>query len=709
MKAPLPDDEAQRLEALRQYEILDSAPEQAFDDLTLLAAHICGVPTAMVSLVDQDRQWFKSKLGMSATETARDIAFCAHTILHADQVLEVRDALADPRFADSPLVTTDPHVRFYAGAPLVTPGGFALGALCVMDNAPRALTPEQLTALQALGRRVVDQLELRRQARVLLQKQQEASRMLELAEKSRRALLGALEDEQRAMASLRESEERFREMAASIDEVFWMTDTAQKRILYVSPGYEKIWGRHCAELYANPDTWAGAIVPEDRARVLAAAATKQTAGEYREEYRIQRPDGTIRWIHDRAFPIKDAAGLVHRVVGVAVDVTERKQLEEQFLRAQRLEAIGTLAGGVAHDLNNILSPVMMAAGLLKDKLTTPHDLSLLGMVESSAQRGAAIIRQLLMFSRGVAGERVIVQLRHLLKEMIGIMRETFPRDIAIVEVIPSGLWPVMGDATQLHQVLMNLCVNARDAMPEGGQLSLAAENMELTAAGAAVHPQAHAGRYVRLTVQDTGHGIPAAIIERIFDPFFTTKALGKGTGLGLSTVLGIAKSHGGFVLVRSEAGKGAAFDVYLPATVTGDATAAPPAAAGPATGRAETILVVEDEAHISMATHLLLEQDNYRVVTAANGREAIARFLENQEDIKLVLTDLMMPVMSGIALIRALRTMKPDLRIIATTGLDHESKKAELAELGVTELLLKPCPPPLLLAAVRRHLDRPEP
>jgi len=706
MSAPLPENEKQRLEALRQYDVLDTAPEQAFEDLTLLAAQICEVPMAMVSLVDENRQWFKSKLGLAASETPRDIAFCAHTILQADQVLEVSDAQTDPRFAQSALVTSEPRVRFYAGAPLITPDGHALGALCVMDQRPRRLTPDQLNALKALSRRVVAQLELRHQAQLLAKKEQEAVRMLQLAEKSRRALLGVLEDEQQATASLRESEERFREMAASIDEVFWMTDTAKGHILYVSPAYEKIWGRRGEELYGSPGMWAKAIVPEDRDRVVAAVLAKQSTGEYREEYRIARPDGSIRWIFDRAFPVRNAAGEVCRVVGVAVDITERKQLEEQFLRAQRMEAIGTLAGGVAHDLNNILAPVIMASGLLEEKLTDPHDLALLAMMGNSAQRGADIIRQLLMFSRGVAGERVIVQLRHLIKDMYGIMRETFPRDIALVEAAVNNLRPVSGDATQLHQVLMNLCVNARDAMPAGGKLTLRADNVELTQEQVAAHPPARAGWYVRISVQDTGHGIPTEIVGRIFDPFFTTKDLGKGTGLGLSTVLGIVKSHAGFLAVRSVPQEGTTFDVYLPAI--GEAPESPIAATNALRpmGKGELILVVDDETEITTTAHLMLEKHGYRVMTAANGREALARFLEQQDAIKVVLTDLMMPVMGGVALIRALRSMQPNLHIIATTGMGEDFKRDELKELRVSETLEKPYFPEVLLGTVRRVLDR---
>jgi CheY-like chemotaxis protein len=348
---------------------------------------------------------------------------------------------------------------------------------------------------------------------------------------------------------------------------------------------------------------------------------------------------------------------------------------------------------------------MMIAGLLKPKLPDPEDQQALQMVEASVQRGAAIIRQLLMFSRGVAGERVIVQLRHLIKDMVGIMRETFPRDIAIVETIPGNLWPVLGDATQLHQVLMNLCVNSRDAMPAGGRLTLRAENAILTEADVAGHPTAIPGRHTLLIVEDTGQGIPREIIDRIFDPFFTTKELGKGTGLGLSTVLGIVKSHNGFITVQSEPGRGSTFRVHLPAQ-TGEAAEALVASAPPPGGRKECILVVDDEAHIRKSTQLLLEASNYEVLTAANGREALARLLENPDAIKLVVTDLMMPVMGGVDLARTLHRIKPELGVIATTGMDQDSQKDTLAALGVTEILLKPSTPPEILEAVRRVLDR---
>ncbi len=504
-----------------------------------------------------------------------------------------------------------------------------------------------------------------------------------------------------AEAASRESEERFRAVVENIHEVFWMRDVKEGRFLYVSPNFEQVWGRPASELLERPKAWFDEIHPDDKPRVEMDIAAMETTGTFDDEYRILRPDGAVRWIRAKAFPVKNGAGEIVRIVGVAEDVTERKSLEAQFLRAQRMEAIGTLAGGVAHDLNNILSPMLMAAGLLKESASDPRAREMLGMVETSARRGADIIRQLLTFSRGVNGERVPVQVQHLAKEMCAIIRETFPREISLEANVSRDAWPVVADVTQLHQVLVNLSVNARDAMPHGGRLVLTVTNVVLTDADRGRHAKAKPGNYVELTVRDTGTGIPAEIMDRIFDPFFTTKDIEKGTGLGLSTVLGIVRSHGGFVTVESDVGAGSAFHVFLPAATEAAAEVRPPSAAPMPVGGGELVLVVDDEETIRAATRRVLEAHNYRVITASNGKEAVSRFLQEREHVRLVLTDLMMPKMNGGSLVRALRLIEPKLRVIATSGL--ESANEDLKELGVI-VLQKPCGPPQLLAAVRDAL-----
>ena len=373
-------------------------------------------------------------------------------------------------------------------------------------------------------------------------------------------------ERKQAEATLHDSEERFRQVVENIREVFWMSDRDTKQVLYVSPGYEQVWGRPCSELYKTPRAWTEAIHPEDRERMLAAVNVKLADGRYNEEYRIIRPDGSVHWILDRGFPVKGENPGSHRIVGIAEDVTERKQAEEKLLRAQRLETIGALAGGVAHDLNNILAPIMMSAPLLRKGLQPEAMEKLLNTVETCAQRGADLVGQLLTFGRGAPGRQKTVHPKQLIEEMAKLIRVTFPKNIELSFQMPADLWPVSADATQLDQVLLNLCINARDAMPDGGRLALSAENIRLDEQHAVRVPDAKPGPYVMIQLTDTGHGIPREITDKIFDPFFTTKEPGKGTGLGLATVMGIVKSHGGFVDVRSEVNQGSTFTIHLPAT-----------------------------------------------------------------------------------------------------------------------------------------------
>ena len=520
------------------------------------------------------------------------------------------------------------------------------------------------------------------------------------------AAAGTVQDVTAVKASqtaLRESEERFRQVVENIDEVFWLMDVAKSRVLYVSPRFEQVWGRPLSEAYDSAYAMLSTVYPADRARVKAAMEERFDTGNFREEYRIVRPDGSIRWVRSRAFPVRDERGRVVNYVGMTGDFTERKNLEEQFLRAQRLEAIGTLAGGVAHDLNNILSPILMSAGLLQHTAQDERDIRMLKMIEQSANRGAEIVKQLLTLSRGNFGDRASLQLRVLVKEMAGIMRETFPRNIELVVEVPADLPPVIGDATQIHQVLMNLCVNARDAMPEGGRLEIIGSERTFKAGDPPVSPEQRPGRFVCLAVTDTGGGISPENLSKIFDPFFTTKPIGQGTGLGLPTVLSIVKGHDGFITVESREGQGTRFAVYLPAAKT-TATAAPVPVDRAARGSGQLILLIDDEPAIRTAARSLLERQGYLVITAVDGREALQRFEERSQQIALVLTDVMMPVMGGTVLVQALRKRAPTLPIIATTGMATDQSRMELLAMGVREILQKPCTPAELLGAVGRAL-----
>jgi two-component system cell cycle sensor histidine kinase/response regulator CckA len=509
----------------------------------------------------------------------------------------------------------------------------------------------------------------------------------------------------RTQETLHESDARFHQVVENIPEALWMFDVDTKRVVWASPRYAEIWGQPDATLRASPDAWFESIVRDDRERMHQALPAMQHGTGQSETYRIVRPDGAVRWIRHRTFAVRDATDRVRRLIAVAEDTTEQKKLEEQFLRAQRLEAIGTLASGVAHDLNNILTPVLMTAEVLAERAASARDRELLTMMAQGAQRATDTVRQLLMFSRGAEGRRGLVQLRHLLKEMAGIMRETFPREITIVENPEPNAWPVVADASQLHQVLMNLCVNARDAMPQGGTLTIGAANVHLGPDDLHLHADARPGRYTVLTVADTGHGIPPAIIDRVFDPFFTTKGPGKGSGLGLSTGLGIVRSHGGFITVLSEPGKGTVFRSYLPAASETALSALAPTPPPAPLGRGELVLVVDDELGIREATREILEQHQYRVLTATDGRDALNLYLKERGNVQLVLTDLAMPVMGGVALVRALRELEPDLKVIAVSGLDDEAKRTELATLGVNDVLMKPLRAAQLLGVLRRQLS----
>lgn len=414
--------------------------------------------------------------------------------------------------------------------------------------------------------------------------------------------------------------------------------------------------------------------------------------------------GETRWIAVKSSLFCDQTGQPVRMIGIHIDITEKKQLEAQFLRAQRLESLGTLASGIAHDLNNILTPILAVVQLLPLKLPNLNDNTqqLLKTLESSAQRGADLIKQILSFARGVEGKRINLQIHHLLFEIEQIIQQTLPKSIDIHSNIPSNLWTISGDPTQLHQVFMNLCVNARDAMPNGGNLQIIAQNFLVDEQYARMHLDAKVGAYVVVTVSDTGMGIPSEILHRIFDPFFTTKEVGKGTGLGLSAVLGIVKSHGGFIDVQSETNKGSVFKVYLPAIES--PTQETDDNLELLTGQQELILVVDDEVAITEITKTTLETYNYRVLTASDGIEAIALYAEYKDEIAGVLMDIMMPTMDGTNIIPLLRRLNPNVYVVAMSGLNSTEVVAQVQKLGFQGFLSKPFTTKELLWALCKGL-----
>lgn len=393
------------------------------------------------------------------------------------------------------------------------------------------------------------------------------------------------------------------------------------------------------------------------------------------------------------------------ILTVDTDITAKKQLESRFMRTQRLENIGILAGGIAHDLNNILTPILAVAQLLP--LTLPNlnarNQDMLHILEASAKRGADLVKQILCFARGNNDEkRLILQVKHLLLDIEQIIQGTFPKSIEIKKHIHDDLWTVSADSTQLHQVFMNLAINARDAMPEGGTLTITAENQVIDTNYTKMNIDAHEGNYILITFKDTGIGIRKDIIDKIFDPFFTTKEVGKGTGLGLSTVFNIIKNHNGFIEVDSSS-KGSTFKIFIPASTQVDTIVKEDTSR--VNGNGELILFVDDEIAISEVSKTTLETHKYQVLVANNGIEAIAIFVQNKLTIKAVIIDLMMPSLDGITTIRALQKIMPNIKIIAMSGSNDSEEKIKAIECGVQEFVPKPFTANFLLNTLHRVLN----
>jgi two-component system, cell cycle sensor histidine kinase and response regulator CckA len=481
---------------------------------------------------------------------------------------------------------------------------------------------------------------------------------------------------------------------------------ASGRIVWVNDAFTRQTGYSLAEaLGQNPRVLKSGMHEEGFYRQLweTVIAGKVWHGELKN----RRKDGTIYDEEMTITPLHSPAGKITHFIAIKQDITERHNLEKQYLRAQRMEGIGLLAGGIAHDLNNVLAPILMSAELMRFHELPPEVLSTIDMVETCAKRGADIVKQVLTFARGIEGEKGPVQLRHLIKDMIRMATETFPRNIHLKNLVPGDLRPIKGDSTQLHQILLNLSVNARDAMPAGGDLVFRAHNVQLTAADLHLYPGLQPGGYVKLEVSDTGTGIPPEVIERVFDPFFTTKEPGKGTGLGLSTVSGIVRSHGGYIEASSVPGRGTTFTVCFPALSADSEDGKQATKAELPQGRNELVLLVDDEPGILKTGANLLQHSGYRVVTAVNGADAITVYLMNQKEVAIVLTDIMMPTMDGVMLITQLHRLNPDIKCIVASGLmdnQNQTRLAELKQNGVKHFLAKPFSIEVMLEALDDEL-----
>lgn len=941
-------DVASRLKALRRYRILDTPRERRFDDFTWLAARVCDVPIAIVTLLDDARQWFKSEVGLGVRETPIEVAFCRYTVM-SDEVLEVPDALEDDRFKDNPLVLGEPHMRFYAGAPLIAPGGLRIGSMAVIDRKPRRLTQDQREALQRLARQVVHQLELR-----LVNLKLEATqgfleaamavndmapwehdleedvfrfndRFYDLlattaereggyemptevyqreffpdglgelvnegvenamtasdtsfiqrfehqvvrrdgevrdwtvafgiernesgttirtfganqdvterkrAERELRRLNSDLEGAvQERTEALRSEQQRTHFLLENLAEGVIACDTGGRIIAFnrvarewhgvdirgrkddpsLRQDYELLRAdgvstipfeespltraladeeirdeqvilavegrppRHLlvsgGPVFDDEDTKLGAVIvfrdvtqareAEARARtallaldaasdgamivnvdtlkpIYANRAAIHHSGRSREELlsmtlvdlvvaadeeavrrvlaptlegktpsqrvetRYEVPGGPTLILEVDIARVEVDEG-EFRLIVILRDVSKRIERQKRQNRAQRLESIGTLAAGIAHDLNNTIAPVMMATELLR---TAGHDdVEILDIIDSSARRGADMVRQLLTFAKGADGERVAVQLAHLLKEIERLMRASFPKDISVRTDFDRDLPTIIGDPTQMHQLLLNLCVNARDAMENGGSLEVTARVREIDDAYADAYADANPGRYIELRVADTGTGIEPEIMERIFEPFVTTKQLDQGTGLGLSTALGIVRGHGGFLTVQSDLGEGSTFSAFLPIDdPDADATDITEDDMPAFQASGELILVVDDEQGMRRLASAALKSMNLRVVTARDGTDALLKVSKHRNELRAVVTDLRMPNMDGPTFIGALQRILPDVSVVVTSGRMDGKPQEALGNLRIDKVLEKPFSPAQLATTMAEIL-----
>ncbi|OYW69473.1 MAG: hybrid sensor histidine kinase/response regulator, partial [Verrucomicrobiales bacterium 32-60-5] len=422
-------------------------------------------------------------------------------------------------------------------------------------------------------------------------------------------------------------------------------------ITYWNKSAELLYGWTAEEVIGRQ---TGDLLYRDLAAYEQAIAEVLGHGEWTGELQQITKSGAFILIEARWTLVRDDAGRPQGVLAINSDITDKKKMEQQFLRAQRMESIGTLAGGIAHDLNNVLAPILMSIELLRMTSRDERARAVLSTIETSAKRGADMVKQILSFARGVEGERMVINIRHIIQDMQHLVQDTFPKEIVFRAELDKELPLFSGDHTQVHQVLLNLCVNARDAMPTGGTLTVSATSLQVDDNYAAMTPGSIPGRYLKIKVTDTGIGIPPEVVDKIFDPFFTTKELGKGTGLGLSTVLSIVKSHGGFLNVYSEPGNGTTFSVCFPAMDAPEGEVAKVQADTHPRGNGEMILIVDDEAAVRTITQQTLETYGYRVLTAADGTEAVALYSMHRMEIAAVVTDMMMPVMGGQATIQVL-------------------------------------------------------
>jgi len=702
-----PENEVARLDALKSFKILDTPPERSFDDLTSLASYICGTPIAFIGFMDSDRLWFKSRTGWDVPEVPRDMSFCAHTILQSD-ALVVSDTLTDDgRLAICPLATHG-GVRFYAGVPLMSSEGYALGTLCAMDSIPRGLTPGQTNALRILARQVVSLVESRTLASTAVLRASSIQQGSELSDETRKVLGFSfwrdISEQKRAHDALRRSEQRLQGVIGSAMDAILTIDRNQ-RIIVFNKAAEQIF--RCTASEALGQSIDKFIPGRFRAihgqHIQGFATTGVTA-------RSMYSPGTLFALRadGEEFPIEAAISQVEcdgeKLFTVILrDISARRRMEAELFQVHKMEAVGQLAGGIAHEFNNFLGVILGFSELLSEEAVENEKVGrLVTEIRAATQHAASLTRQLLAFSRKQVLEPQVLDINQSIWEGHKLLRRLVPANIDVVPVLARTIGRVRADAGQLQQILVNLVVNARDAMPQGGKVVIETADAELDETYTSQHVDLQPGSYVLLSVSDSGLGMNAETRSHLFEPFYTTKDPGKGTGLGLSTVYGIVKQSGGHISVESIEGKGTTFRIYLPrtqeATEESDIRTSrliERKHTGPA-----TILVVEDETALRRLICFSLEKRKHKVLAAKDGAEAFEIFRQHAAEIQLIVTDLMMPRMDGLGLKQHIAALRPDVKFLFMSGYAEHLLEQHRGSLEGCAFLAKPFLPEELVNKV---------
>ena len=672
--------DTKRLAALHRHQVLDTPEEAAYDRITELAARMFQAPIAVVSFVDRERLWFKSHFGLNISEAIRDDrSFCTHTIL-SDQVMVVGDAAKDGRFRQSPIVVGGCKIRFYAGAPLITPGGFRLGALAIMDTRPRAtFTEEEGASLADLASIVMHELNM----------QQELATV--------RASAG----------TVAEGEAKFHAL---------MESASQAIIAINHKGLIEVVNNKTEELFGYVrDELIGSSI-----EMLLPEALRGRHANHRRDY-FSRPrarpmgiglDLSGRRKNGQEFPIEISLNYVEvgghpLAISFVTDIGERIRLEQQLRQSQKMEAVGQLAGGVAHDFNNLLTVIQGYSAMALDGLK-PNDKfrEPLEEIERAAANAAALTRQLLAFSRRQVVRPKILNVNTVIKQTEKMLRRVIGEDIDLTMALGEPLDDIRADPGSIEQIVMNLAINARDAMPEGGKLVIETANLFLDREYVGAHLAVKTGPHAMLAVTDTGTGMSAEVRTHIFEPFYTTKPQGEGTGLGLATVFGIVQQLEGTIWVYSEPGKGSIFKIFFPVVQAGVPLEQEIREESLASRGQETILLVEDEDGVRKFVRTMLEKQGYTVLEAASPDEALALVSHQPNRIDMMLTDVIMPRMNGPELAERASLLRPGLRVLFMSGYTDRTVRLQERFDDESTFIQKPFTPNSLARKVRELLGK---